>query len=116
MKLVDMKLPKKTVKEMKQELKTSPNDLDNGPEYPYGLTLSFKKESIDKLKLLQNVKANAEVKIQATGYVREVSILDTADEERKRRRVEIQITAIGITNDKAEEDAAEEAFDEGAKD
>lgn len=115
MKLIDMKLPKKTKKELKEEMATMPLG-GAQPEYPYGMELRFEKEQIEKIKILKSIKANADVKIHAEGFVKEVRIVDTADEKRSRQSVEIQITKLAISNDQAEEEDADEAFDEGAKD
>ncbi|MFA7000270.1 MAG: capsid staple protein [Candidatus Paceibacterota bacterium] len=116
MKLVDMKLPKKTKKELKEEMTVATAGRDEGPEYPWGLQLSFEEKAIEKIPMLEKVKANAEVEIRAVAFVKEVSMTDSAKPERKRRRrVELQITKIGISSDQADQEDKEAAFEEGAK-
>lgn len=100
MKLVDIKRPKKTKKEIEKEHSIGyPEDHDC---YPYGTCLTFQQEEIEKLDVLKDVKADETVSIQATGFVKEVAITDASEKSggRKRHRVEIQIQKIGISINK----------------
>jgi hypothetical protein len=99
MKLIDMKMPKKTKEELKEM--DMPSTIGSEQDaYPYGLNISFEKESIDKIPFLQSVEANTPILIQATGFIKEVSIQDTAEKGRSRHRVEIQLQKVGIINAK----------------
>ena len=112
MKLIDMKLPKKTKKEIEEGMKPAPLE-EERDRYPWGLRLNFDKKEVDKLKILQRIDAGAKVKIQAEAKVIEVRTTDS-DKGRSRHNVEIQIQKIGITNKEFETKEAEAAFDEGA--
>ena len=109
MKLVDMKRPKKSRKELRAE--TMPENLGEQERYPWGLRLSFGKDEIEKITSLQKISAGAQVKITAMGKVLEVRIADV-EKGRKRHNVEIQIQKIGIM-DKSK--TAEDYFEEGLK-
>lgn len=87
MKLVDMKLKKRSTKDSLPE----PYD---GEKYPYGMKLSFDKEQIDKMPELKNVQAGAMVDLMAVGKVTEVRITERRDNS--RHSVEIQIQQIGV--------------------
>ena len=97
MKLFDLILPKKTKAELKAEAIEVPSNYEQD-RYPYGLNISFQKESIAKIPFLQSVQANTPVLLQATGFIKEVSIQDTAEKGRARHRVEIQLQKVGVTN------------------
>lgn len=96
MKLVDMKLPKKTKKEMEDSGVTSMEDQE---EYPYGLRLRFDKNEVAKLSVLKGVQAGDMCEIVGKGKVTEVSVTDSA-KGNKRHNVEIQIQQVGITPEK----------------
>ena len=102
MKLIDMKLPKKSKKEMEGEM-PAPVPMDQ-PEYPYGLTLRFDKEQVEKLSSLDNIESGETVYIQARGYVKAVM----TGKGRVRNQVEIQLEKISISTDNAEESFAED--------
>ena len=101
MKLVNMKIPKRSKKELKEM--SEPVYSGDSDKYPYGLCLRFDKESIDKLAVLKEVAADMPVEIVAKGYVKEVAVTDTKDEGRRRHNVEIQLTEVGIVTDKMPE-------------
>ena len=93
MKLVDMKLPKRSKKEAGLEVV----DESSREAYPYGLQLRFDKEEVEKIKALQDVKTGAMVSVTALGKVTEIRITDRAD-DRTRHTVEIQIQEIAIAD------------------
>ena len=106
-KLVSMKLPKKTKKQLKDEC--VPCDVGDRERYPYGLRLSLnEKEQIEKLGL-QNLEAGAMVDIQAVGKVVEVSVTNTDTKKKDYRRLEIQIHKIGIADKSSYDQSFEEA-------
>ena len=108
MTLIDLKIPKKTQKEMKE-----PTSIDSEyDQYPYGMRLDFNKSEIDNIKILQTIQAGAMVEIKAKAKITSVRTDDT-EKGRKRHNVEIQIHKIDITNTKFEEDEKEAAFKEG---
>ena len=58
MKLVDIKRPKKTKKELEKEATVGYPKEDR---YPYGSHLRFEKEEIEKIPALKDIKADAAV-------------------------------------------------------
>ena len=109
MALVDLKIPKKTQKEMEKGAIPIDSEL---VQYPYGTRLEFNKEEVEKIKILQTIQAGAMVEIRAQAKVTSVRTDDT-EKRRKRHNVEIQIHKIDITNTKFEEAEKEAAFKEG---
>lgn len=108
MKLVDMKLPKKTKKELEKGSMPEPMDRE---EYPWSLRISFNQKEVEKIESLKKIAAGAKVKISAIGKVTEVQITD-AEKGRDRHRVEIQIQKIGIED---QSKTKEEIFNEAIK-
>jgi hypothetical protein len=91
--LIDLKLPKKTEKELKAESTIGmPGERD---KYPYGMELRFENEQFDKITALQGFKVGDEVLIMAKACV-------TACREserqggKKTRSCEMQIEKIAI--------------------
>ena len=91
MQMINMKLPKKSKKEMELE--------ENQERYSYGLRLRFDNEEVDKLDMLSDLKVGDKVTIQATGSVIEYGESKTQGKE-KSRSCEIQIENIGIEGGK----------------
>jgi len=99
MKLISMKLPKKSEKELKAEMVGGMPSTKDQPKYPYGLELSFNKDIIEKIAALKDIDADAEVEITARGFVKRVEASDVSKKEggdSSRRSVDVQITDIGI--------------------
>lgn len=110
MKLVDMKIPKKTKAQRKAEM--SPSTIGGDQEqYPWGLRLNFNSKEIEKLPALKKAVAGARVKIAAIAKVIEVRITD-AEKGRKRHNIELQIQKIGF-EDRSK--TKEQIFDEAIK-
>ena len=110
MDLIDMKLPKRTKKEMRGEVVGVPGR--NEERYPYGLDLCFDNDDIMKISVLKTIKAGAKVTVQAVGKVTEVRTVDTDTPNRNdRQNVEIQIQKIAI----ADRAGFSEAFKEASK-
>ncbi|HUV77063.1 MAG TPA: hypothetical protein VMW06_03290 [Desulfobacterales bacterium] len=109
MKLIDMKIPKKTKKQLKDEMSPSIKS-DDREEYPWGLRLSFNKKEIEKLPALKTAVAGAKIKIAAVGKIIEVRITD-AEKGRERHNIEIQIQKVGFEDrSKTKEQIFEEAI------
>lgn len=89
MNLVDLKLPKKTKKELNQGM-----EIDQ-PKYPYGFQLRFDPEQIKKLPQLEKVKIGEKVTIQGIGEVIEVRKVERQKED-GQFSVEIQLKQIGV--------------------
>ena len=77
--MFNLKMSKKTKKEMDAPIEVSS---ENEDRYPYGTTLTFEKESIEKSDFLKTTDDNIPVKIIAKGFVNNVRIGD----DRKRKR------------------------------
>lgn len=105
MKLIDLKRPKLTEKERKEQATIGPSEEN---QYPYGSRLSFDKEEIAKIKSLQNIQAGAKVNIQAVGKVIEVRVVD-AEGTRKRHNIEIQVQRIAVADQSTYSEAFKEA-------
>lgn len=89
MNLVDLKLPKKTKKELNKGIEIEQ------PVYPYGFQLRFDAEQIKKLPQLEKVKIGEKVTIQGIGEVIEVRKVDRQKQD-NQFSVEIQLKQIGV--------------------
>jgi diketogulonate reductase-like aldo/keto reductase len=103
MKLISLKRSKKETKELNTPKSVGSDD----DGYPWGTRLNFEKDIIDKIKALQTITAGTEVKIQAIGYVSNVSTSESAKGP-EHQTVEIQIQQIEIKDNTN----AEASFDE----
>ena len=91
MNLVDLKIPKKSKKELKESMTVVPS-----PEnYPYGMRLSFNTELMSKFSELESVKVGENVKISGIGEVIEVRKVDQKG-DKNQFTVEIQIQKLGV--------------------
>jgi hypothetical protein len=97
MKLIDMKLPKKTKKEL--EITTSPVEVDGRDRWPYGLQLRFEKEQISKMPELERLKVGNVVNISGIGKVVGVRMSEQQKGENDHT-VEIQIEKVGVSSKK----------------
>lgn len=93
MEMVDLKLPKKTKKELKEDM--GPLTIGNQEKYPYGMRLSFNTELIPKFPELEKVKVGEKVKIVGIGEVMEVRKVDRQG-DKNQFSVEIQIQKLGV--------------------
>lgn len=108
MKLVDMKLPKKSKKELKEA--TKPIGMER-EAYPYGLQLRFEKNEVEKIAAFKTIAAGAKVALSCIGKVIEVRTTD-AEKGRDRHSVEIQIQKVGIED---QSKTKEQIFNEAIK-
>ena len=99
MQMMDMKLPKKSKKEMEGETSVPPPGGENQERYPYGLRLRFENEQFDKLDMLSDLKVGDKVTIHAMATVTERRESERQGKE-KDRSCEIQIENIGIEGGK----------------
>lgn len=96
MKLVDMKLPKKSEKELKECC--CPTPVDKQDRWPYGLQLRFETEQVEKMPSLKDYKVGDKVVISAEAAVTEVRMSETQSTDRDKQTrytVELQIQQIG---------------------
>ena len=105
MKLINMKKPKLTKEEMKEQAVEIPSP-EGEDRYPYGLRIRLQSDEVAKIESLQKIEAGAMVMIKALGKVTEVSVVDSEDD--KRRTVEIQIHEIGIADKAGDKEAFKE--------
>ena len=106
MKMVDLKLPKKSKKEKQAE--TASIEMPE-EKYPWGLQLRFGDESLDKLGVdLSKISINDEVEGRIMGKVIEVSQGESQGDG-VRRSMEIQLTKIGFDDKNSFEGAWNEA-------
>ena len=97
MKLVDMKIPKKSKKEREKVMTVG---YDEGDKYPYGLQLRFNKDQIDKLPGMKDCKTGDTVNVVGSGKVTEVSMSESSS-GRDRHNITIQIEKIDVGKKKA---------------
>ena len=108
-------MQKDTISLLRPKIKEEPEATDiyeKESRYPYGTVLSFEKEEIAKIPALQGVEAGATVTIYAMGQVKEVRIVDSDNDSKKRERVEIQVTDIGIVAKKRRDDMTPKEYRE----
>lgn len=95
MALTDMKLPKKSKKELKEEGVIGPSTMDQA-EYPYGLSITLENEALDKLGIdIADYSVDQDVKIIAAGCVTRVSS-ESMKKGKDRRSLQVQIEAMDI--------------------
>jgi hypothetical protein len=97
MKMVDVKLPKKTRKEM---MGTMPA-IEEGDRWPYGLRLHFETEQVDKLPHLKDMKIGQKVTVQGIGEVTEIRMSEQK-EGKESWTVEVQLHEVGCESNKHE--------------
>lgn len=97
MKLIDVKLPKKT----KAELKTECQPIGYGDEdrWPYGLQIRFEKEQIAKMPEVAELKVGDTVNVSGIGKVTSVRISERRG-GKDDHSVEIQIEQVGVSSKK----------------
>ncbi len=96
MKLIDMKLPKKTESELKDCCAScSPGQQDR---WPYGLQLRFETEQVEKMPSLKDYKVGDKIIVSAEAIVTEVRMSETQSKDKDKQTrytVELQIQQIG---------------------
>jgi len=91
MSLVDMKLPKKSKKDL---VKVADYEIERD-RYPYGLQLRFENEQVEALPSLKNYKVGDKVRIEAEANVTSVRQSELQD-KKASYVVEIQIERIAV--------------------
>lgn len=103
MEMANMKLSEKNQKDYAQPMAVSK------PEYPYGLCICLDEETIAKLGITTLPKVGQAMTMQAKVEVRSVSESNSEDMGRQRR-LELQITDMGLSNSKGKEDTAKAIY------
>lgn len=98
MEMIDMKLPKKSMKEMKG----MPIDTSKQDRWPYGLQLRFEKEQIEKIPSLTNYKIGDKVLVTAEACVTSIRMSEQQGGE-ENHSVELQIEKIACEPSKKKE-------------
>jgi hypothetical protein len=91
--LIDLKIPKKTKKELKEDM--GPSTLGSQEQYPYGMRLTFGTDQMPKFPQLEKVKVGEKVGIQGIGEIMEVRKVDRQG-DKDQFSIEIQIQKVGI--------------------
>lgn len=91
MKMVDVKLPKKTKEELKES--TQPVEVERD-RWPYGLKLTFESEQVNKLPNLEKMKIGQKVNVEGIGEVTSIR-MNEEKEGKKRYSVEVQLHEVG---------------------
>ncbi len=94
MKLIDMKLPKRSKAELEADC-MSPISSDNESRWPYGLQICFEKEQIAKMPEVTKLKVGDTVSISGAGKV--ISVRMSERRGKDDHSVEIQIERVGIS-------------------
>jgi len=94
MKLIDMKLPKKSKAELKADY--APIACDEEDRWPYGLQLDFEKEQVAKMPEVARLKVGDTVNVTATGKVISVRMSERRIGE-DNHNVGIQIEKVAVS-------------------
>ncbi len=110
MKLIDLKIPKMSKKDM--EASVQPSTLGGGDLYPYGQRLTFESDQVEKMPGMEKYKVGEKVKIQGMGEV--TSIRMNEDKDKKRRyTIEVQLHEVGCDTKDNYDDSFKEAAEGG---
>lgn len=91
MKMVDLKMPKKSKEQLKKEM--SPIEVERD-RWPYGMQLRFESEQVDKLPYLKKLKVGQKVMVEGMGEVSSVRMNEDKGGKQKYS-VEIQLHEVG---------------------
>ncbi len=105
MKMIDLKLPKLSKKEM--EVTAQPKI--EGDRWPYGLKLTFEAEQVDKLPMLEKVKVGDDVSIAGMGEVTSIRSSENQD-GKKQYTVEVQIQKVGVESARSSPESMADAM------
>lgn len=97
MDLIDMKLPKKTKEELKNDC--CPVSADNQDRWPYGLQVRFEKEQVDKMPSLVSLKVGDRVIIQGEATVTSIRMSERQN-GKEDHSVELQIEKVSVAPEK----------------
>lgn len=98
MNLVDLRLPKKTKKELKEEM-TAPS-LSKQEKYPWGFRITLNTDLMGKFPQLKNAKVGEKVTVQGVGEVMEIRKVDRQG-DKSEFSLEVQIQKIGMKTNMA---------------
>ncbi len=92
MNMTDMKMPKKSKKEM-EKMSMPTMEAEDQDRWPYGLQIRFEKEQVEKMPSLESYKVGDKIMIQAEACVTSIRISErqSGDED---HTVEMQIEKI----------------------
>jgi len=93
MKLVNMKIKKKSKKELKEM--DIPMAYGDGDKWPYGLEVRFEKEQIEKLPILKKFDVGDRVYVYAEATVKGIRISERSNGH-KDHYVELQLESINV--------------------
>ena len=111
MKMVDVKLPKKTKEELKKEM--SPIQVERD-RWPYGLQLRFESEQVEKLPQLEKMKIGQSDNVSGIGEVTFIR-MNEEKEGKKRYSVEVQIQQVGVESAKGSPETMADAMNRHKK-
>jgi hypothetical protein len=106
MKMIDLKMPKLSKKEME---KTNQLMVPDSDRWPYGLKLTFEAEQVDKLPVLEKVKVGDDVSISGMGEVTSIRSSENQD-GKKQFTVEVQIQKVGVESSKSSPESMADAM------
>lgn len=97
MKLIDVKLPKKTTAELKSDCQ--PIGYEDREQWPYGLQIRFEKEQIAKMPEVAKMKVGDTVSVSGIGKVTSVRMSERHGGE-DDHSVEVQLEKVGVSLNK----------------
>lgn len=97
MRLIDVKLPKKTKAELKSDCQ--PIEYRDEDRWPYGLRISFEKEQIAKMPEVAKLKVGDTVSVSGTGKVISVRMSERRG-GKDDHNVEVQLEKVGVSLNK----------------
>ncbi len=111
MEMMDMKMTPEMKKKMTGEV--APSGSADGPEYPYGSTITLEDDHVDGMGM-GGAKAGDEMEMVGT-----VKVIGTRSEDRqgggKRKSVELQITKMGMVPARKKTDPKKALYGDGSK-
>lgn len=93
MALTDMKFTKAEAKKRNSPMPMSPSS-DDGPSYPYGLSIELGKEALKKLGMDSLPKVGETIELKAKAEV--IGVSSSAGKGNESREVRLQITHLDI--------------------
>lgn len=109
-KMVDLKRSKTELEDMSSP-KIAPTEGYQGPEYPWGLTLTLDDDTLTKLGMSKLPDVDDRFEIRAIAKVQAVRQNKHTGDEKQHRSVELQICKMAVS--KPEASSAQEAVDDG---
>jgi len=110
MKMIDLKMPKMS----QPEPATAPVEKE-GPNYPYGMRLTFEDDQVEQVPGMEKYKGGDRVKIVGLGEVVDIRTHEGKD-KKLQYTVEVQLLKVGCDSMEGYDQAWKESTGEGGGD